>query len=62
MKKLNYGIRERISQKSKMSFKRFMHVCWENSQTNLHYTDYVIMYESQMKTIFTPTKKRELEE
>lgn len=45
-----------IPQKNKISFKRFMLICWENSQTNLHYKDFCRINEPSMKKMYKPVK------
>lgn len=45
-----------IPVESKISFKRYMKICWENSRTNLHYIDFCRKWQPVMKRMFRPIK------
>ena len=46
-----------IPVEKKISFDRYMRICWENSRTNLHYIDFKGMFEEEMKLMFAPVSR-----
>jgi len=49
--------KESIPVEKKISFDRYIRICWENSRTNLHYLDFKRLYEGAMKRMFNIYKE-----
>jgi hypothetical protein len=55
----NPGIKYQMDfdpKENKFTFNAYMKMCWQCSNSNLHYLDFCRLYEASMKKMFNPYK------